>query len=1136
LYALSPYVASWTGAYTGKVGSDTNANTLTIDNESPSNASSTSGSAGNAAVTLNWTASSSSDISYTVILRWATTQGSEVPVEGTSYTAGNTISTATVACVLTSTASQSHSGIVDGTGGTTGCTTSALTNGTDYYYRVFSFDSRSNYDAGVNFTGSPFRPISSATYSGTIYSDDGSTVYNCSTNNLTVALRVNGAGTYTTTCTAAGGTYSIGSVTVAATNVVTIFINDETSPVVKGATVTRAAGTGNVTGLNLYQNRVIVRHEDAGPISASDLNAYDSGNDADIPFTVSTNLTVLSGTKLIVWTGKTFTPAAAVTTTASSSASGPDGDLWIQSGATFNINVALEVGGDFKNEGTFTEAGAPQITTFTATATGHTIDNGTGDLDSVVFNGTGGGWSFTDASNTIAGDMVVTAGTLSGTTNLTVSGGQVTGAGTINLTGGTFTLLGTSNGSADFGGTPDWTFYNLTIGGATNTTYYATGAGKITVSNVLTIDTSDTLNAGAKTYDLTGSGTPFVINGTFTAGTSTVAYKGTSATNITAATYYNLSLIPAATVTYTLGTAGSQTIRTDGTFTIGNGTNVVTVNHATYDPTLDIRGDLTIAANAVFTKSDAGVYNVIFNKGGAQTYTDNTGASGGDQDLGWVKISINGSNNTTLNQGSRTRFTKLTIDSGQIFNHNDRVYITGSGTGASRPFVVNGTYTLQSYDPRIHFESGAATSIEAVSYNSLYLAATTPITFTLGTNTGQTLTAYWLQFNGSSTIDADTYDPDIVVGMALRIYNNTTFQKGSGMMIFKNLLEHTVDIIDYSTTPVDIGNARISANGGTNTQLLLNGTTQKFTTLTIDANQTFDFVDANTLTLTGNGSSVLVNNGTITLRTGTMEFAPSATTGVTVPARAYYNLRLDKAGNEFTVSSGTLTANNLELVAGTLNLNTNDPTVTVANLTNNGTVSASNANNLTFSGNFTNNGTFTHNNGTVVLATPYNGVSIIGGSADSTFYNLTGNTMYLRTLQFASSRNYRFDGTLTLTGAFNDPVFIESTTSGQQWIMNMQGTHNVQYARLSNMGCHASSNFMYFNEWTQNGGNNSFSCMWITVRGGGVVFYSTDGGTGSTGGETGGDLDGGDDATDGGTGSTGGTTGGTTGGGGGATP
>ncbi len=151
-YDLSPYVSALTTT-NPQSGSDSNANTLTVDNASPNGATLTSGSAGDTKVTLNWTTSNSSDFATTngsVILRWAAaTAGSEIPAEGTtSYTAGNTIGTSTVACVISSSGSTAQSK-VDGTGGSVGCTTTALANGQAYTYKVFQVDTNGNYDVGV---------------------------------------------------------------------------------------------------------------------------------------------------------------------------------------------------------------------------------------------------------------------------------------------------------------------------------------------------------------------------------------------------------------------------------------------------------------------------------------------------------------------------------------------------------------------------------------------------------------------------------------------------------------------------------------------------------------------------------------------------------------------------------------------------------------------------------------------------------------------------------------------------------------------------------------------------------------------------------------------------------------------------
>jgi len=172
-YSVSPYVSStWTsGSGNTKAGTDSNANALTIDNTAPNGATSVSGTAGNAAVTLNWTTSNSSDFNTTsgsVVYRWTgSSAGSEVPAEGSTPTAGATNGTATAACVISSAGSSAQSKI-DGTGGSSGCTTTALTNGQAYTYKVFQKDNYGNYDAGVSI-GSFTPTAASATFTQNKY-------------------------------------------------------------------------------------------------------------------------------------------------------------------------------------------------------------------------------------------------------------------------------------------------------------------------------------------------------------------------------------------------------------------------------------------------------------------------------------------------------------------------------------------------------------------------------------------------------------------------------------------------------------------------------------------------------------------------------------------------------------------------------------------------------------------------------------------------------------------------------------------------------------------------------------------------------------------------------------------------------
>ena len=168
-YLVTAKINSWTGT-NSQTGTDTAGTTVTIDNASPTGATATSGSAGNARVTLNWTSSASADFATTsgsVMYRWAAaTAGAETPTEGVTPTLGATNGTATVACLVSSAAATALVRI-DGTAGSTDCTTAALIGGQAYTYRIFQRDTSGNYDLGVAVTVT----AASVNVSGFVYSD-----------------------------------------------------------------------------------------------------------------------------------------------------------------------------------------------------------------------------------------------------------------------------------------------------------------------------------------------------------------------------------------------------------------------------------------------------------------------------------------------------------------------------------------------------------------------------------------------------------------------------------------------------------------------------------------------------------------------------------------------------------------------------------------------------------------------------------------------------------------------------------------------------------------------------------------------------------------------------------------------------
>ena len=151
-YAVTALVSSWTSSNTS-AGSDTAGATITIDNLSPGNVTSSTATSGNTQVSLSWTNPGDADLGTIVVLRRTVSAVTDTPVEGTTYTVGNTIGSSTVACVVAAP--------------TASCTDTGLTNGTAYYYKIFAKDTNGNYSTGATPSGSPVTPNLTTLATGT---------------------------------------------------------------------------------------------------------------------------------------------------------------------------------------------------------------------------------------------------------------------------------------------------------------------------------------------------------------------------------------------------------------------------------------------------------------------------------------------------------------------------------------------------------------------------------------------------------------------------------------------------------------------------------------------------------------------------------------------------------------------------------------------------------------------------------------------------------------------------------------------------------------------------------------------------------------------------------------------------------
>jgi len=664
------------------------------------------------------------------------------------------------------------------------------------------------------------------TISGTVYSDEGTTTM---TGTPAVRIKVNGAGSYT--ANASSGAYSIPNITIGAGgDVVTVFL--DTNGGNKAVTITRAADTSsNITGFNLYQDRVIVRHEDAGPITNTNLDQYDSVGDSDIPFTVTTsNLATADGAKLIIWTGKTFTPGGTVTTDPSASAASVDGDLTIQASATLSMGANdLSIGGDYLNSGTFSY-GATQNTMFTATTTGHTINDGASNFSGLYLYGSAGTSGWTLASNVDLQRSSASSIEITGT--LDTGGFTLTGAGTTDgfdlnanstlimsgaspfpsnfssyniMTTSTVkynqntatTITNATYGNLELAPSANSTTFtlpatvtnipgNLTIGNGTNTAVVVTGATNnpsFAVAGNMTVAANTTYTTGTGTLTLSGSGTPLSVTGTFTASASnTVNFTGTSATNIPGLTYVNLGAGTTsdggAATTYTL--TGNSVVT--GVLTVGNAGSTNTDILDGSSRTMDLQGSgtpLVITSKGSFTASTSTVnYNGQSATNVALATYNNLGV--GTTSDASVAVTYTLAGNTTVS-GVFTLGNAASTNSDILDGSSRTLTLTGSGT----PLVITSKGTFTASTSTVQYMGTSGTNIAGAVYNILEMkpASGSP-TYELGTGASQTVNTTNMTIGDGTnavTVSRTSFDPTIYISTTMTVNANATYS-GSGVI------------------------------------------------------------------------------------------------------------------------------------------------------------------------------------------------------------------------------------------------------------------------------------------------------------------------------------------------------------------
>lgn len=285
--------------------------------------------------------------------------------------------------------------------------------------------------------------------SGTLYSNEGTTPI---TSGKTIKLAV-GTSTVSvqSTSTDSGvGTFhfNITNANLTSSTSLVMWVDGDSST--RAAVVTKIPGvTGEFTGVNLYQNHVIVRHEGTAlsdAIRIEDMAVYDATDDTDIQFnassTATTKLSVNKGTELYVWANKVFVPSGNVVVNGNAGSSN-DGSFELAAGASYKAATGkLTVAGNFTIASTSVFLPHTEGVLFNATTTGKIIDADTTtyakDLGDFTFNGSGGGWTIN--ANATTSDLSITTGTLtvSSGVDLALTGnysnsGTFSNAGTVTM-------------------------------------------------------------------------------------------------------------------------------------------------------------------------------------------------------------------------------------------------------------------------------------------------------------------------------------------------------------------------------------------------------------------------------------------------------------------------------------------------------------------------------------------------------------------------------------------------------------------------------------------------------------------------------------------------------------------------------
>lgn len=758
-----------------------------------------------------------------------------------------------------------------------------------------------------------FASAATITISGTVYIDESGTTATsgngsaCNGGNE-VAISVNGAAPVSTSCDGVNANFST-SVTVSANDIITIFLNGQSD---KAVTYTNATATpSNIANIPLTKNRITI----FGSISNTNIGTYDQLDDSDIPVMYQSSVLTASSTKkIVISTGKTYTPGATTTV-----------DSIEVNGTYLGGTEQLNLIGSGSNVSCTTSPGTMQPLCITGTfnAASSTKYSGTSaNIATTTYKdltiGGSGTYTFPNAEVDIAGNLII------------ANGATVTkGSGPVKFNSGTIQSFTDNNSSPqDIGNVQVSTGGNQIVAGtisllshgAFNTESGYTGAVTLdtTGANLIVVGLSVYDSYAASSYDsyiTDNMGNTYTrldyIDASFT-GCYVILYysvptsvganhtitinSGGNATypNITVAAFSGVSGNPVATTATKNALISTNTIIQPGSLLPPEDKDLLITIHganflgsATIDSPFTVTDSLSDHTPGGFS---GGMAYEIQTTATSRNPTWTTGPSGYPGTVMAAFKAGTSTSPTTLNLGSSVKVTSIIVDSSQTLSANgsNTITITGSGTGSSRPFKNLGTFTPST--GTVVYSGNGDTSIETTntSYNNLSLLPTLSVSSKSYTVNGALTVTGDLNINPTA---ATTLGLNVILGGTTSVTGNLVITKTSSATSSLNttvsgyvLNAGTIDIESSGTLIANGSNITLS---GSSLALTINGTftsgtstvqytgttatvsATTFNNLTIGGTGTYTMPNSN---ITINGNLVITNGATVAKGIGTLIF------------------------------------------------------------------------------------------------------------------------------------------------------------------------------------------------------------------------------------------------------------------------